>query len=235
MLWKDDWGTIPAMTNPFKDLVKTFNRLLDGEFSPDSGINRLGHFFSRAVGKIKDAQQPYTELERDIVARHRNFSNNKNYHAILVSIRPDMEGRYSYTDPRTGMEEKAELNICALQTCYTLENGVRLERSAGYKVVMALDIRKPPEEQIRGWQAGTLVFPDKYLGAPLITVADPKNVLARSADMTGIVPSVDISRQVTTKPAFLPEDIVARNEDGERYRAPCFIRSIIDGPNRNGP
>lgn len=222
------------MANPFKDLVKAFNKLLDGELSPAGGPNRLGRFFERATGKIQDAQQPYTPLERAIMDRYRNFSHDPQYHAIYVSIRPDTEGPYTYIDPRNNREERADINVCALGTCYSLENGVRLERSAGYKVVMALDIRKSPEEQIRGWKAGTMAFPDKYLHSPIITVPDLKGVLSNSTNMTGIMPTIDLGPRITPpKAAFLAEDIVACNENGQRYRAPCFIRDII--PGRDGP
>lgn len=213
------------MLHPFKNLRTAFKDPDAKTAAPAFSIHSLKEFFARKAQRLNDSLL-YTPLERDIVNCHRRFSKNPDYQAILVAIRPDPAGVHLYKNPHTGREETADIDVRALSKRYTLDNGIRLERSTGAHVVMALDLRKPPEEQIRNWQPGTLTFPGAYLAEPLLTVPDPHRVL--TATGKGIRPSVDVrAEQEAGTQVFLKEDIIGCRSNGNRYAVPNYIQGLI--------
>lgn len=213
------------MLDTAKNIADAFNTFLEErEYTHPADISLKG-LFGR-VASIFD-QKPYTPFEKEIVHALRRLADNTNYRALYVSIRPDPDGRYGYLDPDTRMNVRAEWNIWTVSKKYSLDNAVRLERSTGYKIVMALDPHKTLQEQLRGWTPGTMDFPIRYLTNPVISLDDPYKLLGRGGGASGIVPSIDLKPKIPARRHSPQVGLMARKDNGQRYHVPSFIKDVL--------
>lgn len=148
------------------------------------------------IHALLESKPPLSKLERDIQKCFKRYGKSSEHHAILVSIRPDDNGTDVFFDPRAKVARNCEVDVRPLSKDYSLDSGIKLRRSGGYCVVMALDPSKPPQDQIPGWNTGTLSVPDSYLEKPLITVADPLKLLAVSPNKSGIDTADNVAYQI---------------------------------------
>ncbi len=146
-----------------------------------------------------------TTFETMLMLRHQALSQIPGEKAIRVSIIPLENGKYGYNDPATGKPMRGTFDIGSVGSNESITRAIHMHQRAGYHVVMILDPRTPLEEQIPRWKPGTMVFPNRFLASPVITLQDdplPENVhqirpaVGRKPNGKTYTPPTDIIRGI---------------------------------------
>lgn len=209
------------MLNPFNDLLKTFNKLLEGTLEPITFLERC----------FKDASvaqpDPHTSFERQLLQRLETAGSLPGFQAVYVSVWQKPHISYqSFLHPHTDTIGRDCVTVSALPARYSLQNLIDLERRADRQVVMILDPARSLEQQIPGWSPGTITFPDKFLSEPVIAFNDPDRPLGKSRNQNGITVIGDAD--------YIPDNsqnnggaIKACHEHGKAYTTPALTRGVV--------
>lgn len=174
------------MWNPFKSLIDRIMYGVEKSFAEHDHVTLPEK--RPAPFKMPDDATPF---ERRVIELFETWKDDTRYKAIMVSIDPAQQ-THTYEDPLTGFPQKAGVNVALLENIYSYVNAVRMEQGIGRMPVMLIDLKGPPlEQQIPGWGAGRIAFPDYYLADPLIAVDAPRGHLVRSKGLMGIAAGDD--------------------------------------------
>lgn len=148
------------MWHPFKALIDKIMLGLEESFAEHD----------RLPPPSPPPEKTGTKFERALQKRFDTWRDKPQYHAIMVSIENGGDD-YLYMDPLSRSVQNGTFHVSVLETGTRFEDAVRMENNVGKLVVMMLDLKGPPlEEQIPGWKAGTIEFPDRFLREAVITV-----------------------------------------------------------------
>lgn len=199
---------------PLRRIFENFATFVEDRMAEDDHVyirrvqKPLNNPFDDFVANMPAAKA--TTFETMLMLRHCALSQMPGEKAIRVSIIPLKEGTYGYTDPATGQPASGTYDIGSVSRNESITQAVNLHQRAGYHVVMIIDPHKPLEDQIPGWRPGTMVFPNRFLANPVVTVQDE----APPANVQLIRPAI------------------GRKTNGETYTPP---ENIIRGIVINGP
>lgn len=170
-----------------------------------------------------DHRPKKTAFEMRLLEAFDTCERNDQFKAVRVSILPQSHAgdrSVMYEDPRTGTYAWGSYDVGLVGKNEPFSKVIKEYNDHNFTVVMMLDPKLAPiEEQIPGWKEGSLDFPDRFLSAPLITVALENHAAAQ------LPPAMEFEKmavgQMHTAIGCMP--------NGKRRAMPHYIRGVIDG------
>lgn len=112
-----------------------------------------------------------TPFERDLTIAFETHRHNRTLTHLCVALRYDVQSRFGYIDPNSKTHIPAHIDIFTLDHEDDAANTLHVMDIYKDPIVIMVNLRGPAlQEQIPGWQPGTINFPAQFVADPAINL-----------------------------------------------------------------